>query len=270
MLVSKVLTGNTPATINLSDFTPSGAAQVWQLTSANTINQLSNIALNANSLSLSLPPQSITLLVIPSLGGISACGAAIRETDGANLVLANMVVTAVFSAEGVIYVEQSDRSAGIRVVCSQTNLAVGDRVNVAGTVGTRHVGGIAEDRQLVSSAVVRVSGGAALTPLAMGNQTVGATAGVGLTVIGLLAKVFGRVSQVVGNDIYVDDGSGIIDPSGDTGILVQCAAKPGVSIGDFVSATGIVEGDVPSGAIASRGCIQLRQVSDLDLIVRAL
>jgi len=38
MVVSKVLSGNTPVTVNLSNFSASGSAQVWQLTSANAIS----------------------------------------------------------------------------------------------------------------------------------------------------------------------------------------------------------------------------------------
>ncbi|MCU1350484.1 MAG: hypothetical protein JWO56_3514 [Acidobacteria bacterium] len=65
MLVSKALTGNTPATINLASYSATGNAQQWQLTAANTINHLADVVRNGSTLSLSLPPQSITLLVIP-------------------------------------------------------------------------------------------------------------------------------------------------------------------------------------------------------------
>ena len=65
MVVSKALTGNTPATITLGNFAASGNAQQWQLTSSNTINHLADVVRNGSTLSLSLPPQSITLLIVP-------------------------------------------------------------------------------------------------------------------------------------------------------------------------------------------------------------
>jgi hypothetical protein len=65
MLVSKALTGNTQTTINLANYAASGNAQQWQLTSANTINHLADVVRNGSTLALTLPPQSITLLVIP-------------------------------------------------------------------------------------------------------------------------------------------------------------------------------------------------------------
>jgi len=69
MLVAKVLSGSTAATVSLANFQPAGAAQVWQLTSANTIARLSDISVGGNSFSVTLPAQSVTLFVIPSGGG---------------------------------------------------------------------------------------------------------------------------------------------------------------------------------------------------------
>ena len=64
MVISKYLSGNTPATINLANFSHNGTAQVWQLTSANTINRLADIGFSGNSFGVTLPPQSITLFVV--------------------------------------------------------------------------------------------------------------------------------------------------------------------------------------------------------------
>jgi hypothetical protein len=64
MVVSKYLSGSGPATINLANFAHRGAAQVWQLTAANTINRLQDIAFSGNTFGFTLPPQSITLFVV--------------------------------------------------------------------------------------------------------------------------------------------------------------------------------------------------------------
>jgi PKD repeat protein len=64
MVVSKYLSGNTPATINLANFTDNGAAQVWQLTAANAIDQLADVPVSGKSMSVTLPPQSVTLFVV--------------------------------------------------------------------------------------------------------------------------------------------------------------------------------------------------------------
>jgi hypothetical protein len=71
MVINKYLTGNTPATINLQHFTPGTSAEVWQLTSANTINHLANVAVTGGAITATLPPQSITLFVVPSAAPVS-------------------------------------------------------------------------------------------------------------------------------------------------------------------------------------------------------
>jgi hypothetical protein len=68
ILISKSLTGTTPATVNLANFVPSTAAQVWQLTAANAITRLSDVAVAAHSIMMTLPAQSVTLLVVPRNG----------------------------------------------------------------------------------------------------------------------------------------------------------------------------------------------------------
>jgi hypothetical protein len=65
MVISKVLSGTTPVTLSVANFAASGSAQRWQLTSANTIQQLGNVAWSAGSLRDTVPAQSVTLYVLP-------------------------------------------------------------------------------------------------------------------------------------------------------------------------------------------------------------
>jgi hypothetical protein len=67
MIVAKVLSDTTPITVNVANFAPSGPAQRWQLDAGNAITQLANVSFAGSSLSLSVPAQSITLLVIPTV-----------------------------------------------------------------------------------------------------------------------------------------------------------------------------------------------------------
>jgi Glycoside hydrolase family 44 len=66
MIVAKVLSGSTAVTVNLANFPNTGSAQRWQLHSANTIAQLANVAIAGSSMLLTVPAQSITLLVVPA------------------------------------------------------------------------------------------------------------------------------------------------------------------------------------------------------------
>jgi hypothetical protein len=67
MVINKVLSGNTPVTINLSNFSAASSAQAWQLTSAGAITQLANVTVATGSLTATVPAQSITLFVIPAM-----------------------------------------------------------------------------------------------------------------------------------------------------------------------------------------------------------
>jgi hypothetical protein len=70
MLVAKNLANSYTATVQLSNFTSNGTAQVWQLASPGTaIVRLADIALVGSTATVTVPAQSITLLVIPAGGG---------------------------------------------------------------------------------------------------------------------------------------------------------------------------------------------------------
>jgi PKD repeat protein len=85
MVISKYLSGSTPASINLANFTNAGTAQVWQLTSTNTITRLSDISFSGSTVNVTLPQQSITLLVIPAGNGNQPPVAAINATPTSGL-----------------------------------------------------------------------------------------------------------------------------------------------------------------------------------------
>lgn len=78
MAINKQLGTNAAVNITLTNFLSAGTAQVWQLTSANTIARLSDVTFAGNVFSNTLPAQSITLFVVP--GGtpptLQALGAA--------------------------------------------------------------------------------------------------------------------------------------------------------------------------------------------------
>jgi PKD repeat protein len=64
MVISKVLSGSTPVTLNLANFAAAGSAQAWQLTAANAITRLADVAFSGSSFTTSVPAQSVTLFVV--------------------------------------------------------------------------------------------------------------------------------------------------------------------------------------------------------------
>jgi hypothetical protein len=68
MLVSKTLSGDRAVTINVRNRTLTATAQVWQLTSLNSITRLGDVSPAGSSALITVPPQSITLVVFPPAG----------------------------------------------------------------------------------------------------------------------------------------------------------------------------------------------------------
>ncbi len=64
MAINKQIGTAAPANFSVTNFLPNGVAQVWQLTSSNTISHLNDVAFTGGTFSNTLPAQSITLFVI--------------------------------------------------------------------------------------------------------------------------------------------------------------------------------------------------------------
>src|SRR5258708_38714874 len=64
MVVGKYLSGTTPVTVSLVNFSAAGSAQAWQLSSSNAITRLADLSFSRSRFSISVPGQSVTLLVL--------------------------------------------------------------------------------------------------------------------------------------------------------------------------------------------------------------
>ncbi|HLP75609.1 MAG TPA: glycoside hydrolase family 44 protein [Candidatus Paceibacterota bacterium] len=85
--VNKQIGSNQPVTINLNNFKPLGAVQLWQLTSANSIARLADHTVVNGAVSNTLPAQSITLFVIPGDVKPSLLAAGLSGTNTFNFRL---------------------------------------------------------------------------------------------------------------------------------------------------------------------------------------
>ncbi len=204
-----------------------------------------------------------------------SCGDSMLLPDGALVDLTGQVVSAAFTESGALYVQDPARSSGVRVLsASPGQFSPGDIVSVSGAMGTRMLSGAPAERQIRDAIIVKTGTGQTPTPLAIraanvGGEgippyTPGVLGGVGLNNGGLLVRICGLVTAVSGSVFYVDDGSGVVDPSGHPGVLVIGPTYPApVQPGNLVSAVGIVEGSVPAGSAGSRRAIHYRTVADV-------
>lgn len=118
-----------------------------------------------------------------------------------------------YSLLGTFYIEDDKRTAGIRVDAG-TTVAKGNRVRVKGTLQSL----TNEKRILADSVDIVTTSGSMPRPLAMGVSAVGGrppggypgpTGMQGLYNVGLLVRVWGRVTAGTGY-FYLSDGSGVM------------------------------------------------------------
>lgn len=204
------------------------------------------------------------------------CADARKMQDGNWTYMKAKTVTANFNSDGYIYVEEPDRTSGIRVAVTSTYVA-GTVVNVTGTISTRIINGQSSEK-IITSATASKKTGSTVTPIkplfinnasvgggTINNQIPGVQNGSGLNNIGLLVMVYGKVTYSDTSCFYVDDGSGLEELPGKHGVMVKCSFIPGVSIGNKVSVIGVVEGNIPDTWTTNNRCIRARSISDIKI-----
>ena len=72
LAVNKQLSGTRSTTFSLSNFAHRGTAQAWRLDSAGTITRLADLTVTGNALATTLPPQTITIYVLPTAANLIA------------------------------------------------------------------------------------------------------------------------------------------------------------------------------------------------------
>ncbi|MDO8587539.1 MAG: NosD domain-containing protein, partial [Armatimonadota bacterium] len=157
-------------------------------------------------------------------------GEARRAGDDSRVNIPGAIVSAAFP--NLFYIETDIRDCGICVEKSAHGLAVGMRANVAGVMRTNPDG----ERYIEAETAVQ-NGSGTVNPLGVSIRTLGGgdalynpitgagqrgvTGGSGLPNIGLLVRIFGRVTDVIPGAFYVDDGSGMPTDAGHQGVRVS-------------------------------------------------
>ncbi len=82
--------------------------------------------------------------------------------------------------------------------------------------------------------------------------------------------ITGQVKYILGSYINIDDGTGVEDFQGRTGILVRLpSGVSGIGLGDIVKITGVIEGSIPLGWNENRRFIRARRSSDVQVLVKS-
>ena len=188
-----------------------------------------------------------------------------KLVDGITVEISDVVVTAVFPE--AFYIQNTDRTAGIKVLMSNAPVSEGELISISGVISTSN-----GERQIVqpnitiSFDVASIAMGAlGMSNRHLGGGPIGDLAngvdkGVGLNNIGLLVRTWGNVTSVVaGTDprIIIDDGSGV----GVTVLVGSGTSLP--AVGSTVTVTGISTIDQDASGNRNRA-IRIRRSSDLD------
>lgn len=228
-------------------WTDTAAPYTWNWNAAASAEGLHTLAAVATDASSNrLKQQSAPVYVWKGAGNTGPRIFDIKmQPDGTEVLAADKVVSAVFG--NMFYIQDPDRSAGIRVSGLPVP-ALGESVAVAGKLNTLN------GERLISAQSVQVlAAGEAPVPLGISNKDVGGggvgdhTPGVdggsGVHNSGLLVRTWGTVTRASnGFYFYIDDGSGLHDGSGNTGVRVDVSGAAGLEapqVGDYVRVTGI-------------------------------
>jgi len=210
----------------------------------------------------------VLTLFVGTIGNAKKCA------DGSTVQFADVRVTAVF--DDCIYVEQPDRSSGIKVQALHS-YKEGDSISVSGTIGTADNG----ERVVVNPQLGAASPMTPLKPFGMANRWIGGSAfgsltlgvedGVGLNNVGLLVTTTGRVLYVGDDYFYIDDGSHVASGKPWAGIRVYAPMLTKPAEGDDVSVTGIVsiyrDGDGRYPMIRPRYQKDIRSLRSLNTLI---
>ncbi len=187
---------------------------------------------------------------------------------------------------GVFYIEETNQSSGMRVLWSKGSAPRGSTAVVSGSVET--VGG---ERLLRAQYVdAGALGTEPIKPLGMSNKWLGGRPSSAIVPeipgawgaynVGLLVKAWGKVTAVETVTppakprwLYIDDGAGLDDGSGNTGVKVTLTGLVGgppdtiPEEGDYVVVTGLSSCEIPDSKTAPVRLLRPRCRGDISIMV---
>ncbi|MHB9038270.1 MAG: beta-galactosidase [Armatimonadota bacterium] len=218
------------------------------------------------ALTISLPAYGTAFIGIVNEASV---GKAAMLPDGKDVALGGsggVVVTAVFP-DG-IYVESSDRSRGIKV--TGISAVEGDRLVVAGKLGTAANG----ERYVCATDWTVMGSGELLSPLGLNAKALrcgeinydpithsgqnGMPDGAGLSVVGLLVRVAGRVISTALDSFMMGDGTGHYDLKAQ--LPSDGSVVPPVQ-GAFAAVTGVLSTEWSGGQLLP--VLRIRRPGDI-------
>lgn len=179
--------------------------------------------------------------------------------DNTEVRLPGKIVTAPPSrVGGAFYIEEPDRSGGIRVKWNGFEIPEGSAVSVVGRLATLDTG----ERQVLPTSVTYGTAGS-VDPLGISSWAAGSPLS-----LGLLVRAWGTVTGVGMDCFWIDDGGAISADDGHTGIRVACSGltlPSGFGVGAYVSVSGVCSSIRSASGNVARQIIA-REAADIQLL----
>jgi hypothetical protein len=156
-------------------------------------------------------------------------GEAKRLAEGSALYMTGKVVSA--SYNGFFYIEEENRSCGIKVIGSAQ---AGATVSLEGTVSAA-----SGEKTITASSMGGQSGGTIPKPLGVNIRSAHSS---GLSPVGLYVSVWGKVSSVTGGGYTVTDGS-------NQSLKVHASTGYAGLVDDYVAITGALGSEMSGSAV---------------------
>lgn len=236
--------GSLPGMSDVKAWTDAGTAAAVTITGLSLqYNHTYYISARAvNGAGLTSDPFNSTGVTVARIVADSSEGKA--YADGDVISMSAAIVTGGFGDR--FYVEDQNRITGLRVE-SSISVAPKQKVQVFGTLGVAN----GCERSLMNCKVVTGAiGPEEIKPVAVISKSLGGsglagrspgiTGGIGLNNVGLLVRIAGRVTRVVSDGFYVDDGSKMTDETGYAGVKVWTGAPGSATQGALLKVTGVV------------------------------
>lgn len=194
-----------------------------------------------NAMLVSEPGVSNAVVVV-SGDPAKTIGGAKTRLPGTQVTLPGKVVTAVFG--DCVFVEEPDRSSGIRCAGPTSGLQAGMVVDIQGTVGS-HYGEV-----VLTGAVFTQTGCTGqVRPLGLPCESFSR---IGLSVEGMLVRVAGRVDRTGSGYFVLYDGSHVLSPRGGMGTEIWVeSGSSGPALGSYVAVTGIACRELAGSRVAT-------------------
>lgn len=241
------------------------STEIWEITAPNVDdvnNPLSTTttessAVFGQSFNYSFPKHSVTsfrFVMAPvqlgSLGSLKGMDSGIR------VEVLEKIVTAGFPSD-VYYIQEQDRSSGIRVVASGATAVEGNKASVTGLVELNEHG----EPYILADGMSHDASAIFPAPLGMIQRQM---AGPGLENTGLLVRVWGTVTGSGDGSFYLNDGTGLISSTGNLGVKVIAQNPP--AVGKYVLVTGIRSLEVPTEGAVPEPVIRVRKAADVEVL----